>query len=295
MPELSNATTSVRDRIAHIADLHFWRVTLNPLRLASKRALGNLNVIIRRRREYAMHRAAELLSGISECGAKHVVMTGDFSSTSLDEEFVMAREFVDTILARGMRVTLMPGNHDVYTFEAQRQKRFEHFFGDLIPEHGTSYKLSLPGGTPLIVVPTVCANILSARGIVTNTAIERVSSLLADCTGPVLVAGHYPMLSKTPGYTLTRGRRMRNADGLRLALGKTEKRILYMAGHVHRHSVVRDPFYPHLTHVTTGAFFRRAHESGIEGEFTIIDVLAGNYDVTRMTFSKEWSAEAAAR
>jgi hypothetical protein len=101
------------------------------------------------------------------------------------------------------------------------------------------------------------------------------------------VAGHYPLLDNTPGYRLTPERRLRNAEGLRAALGACGRRVLYVAGHVHRFSYVRDSKYPNLEHLTTGTFFGRNKREGVHGEFSEIRVTHERFEVIRHTIGPD--------
>ena len=78
-------TESARDKLLHVADLHFWHITMNPLRLLNKRILGNYNVWLKRQHQFVMHRAAPFVDALADAGPKNILFTGDFSSTSLDE------------------------------------------------------------------------------------------------------------------------------------------------------------------------------------------------------------------
>lgn len=284
------------DAVCHVADLHFWRVVFNPLKLANKRFLGNLNVMLRRRRRFITQRAAEFSEAIAATGLEQVLFTGDFTSTGLDAEFALARAFVDGLAARGMAVALTPGNHDVYTRGAHRTRRFERHFAAYAPEGGYPARCALRGGTPLLLVPTTVPNPVTARGLTTPAAIEHVEALLAACPdGPVLVAAHYPLLYRTHEYASNWQHRLRNAGALRHALGESGRRILYVCGHVHRFSYVQDPHYPRLTHLTTGALFRRDAAAGRDGEFSEIHVRADGFGVARWSCTGgAWQREEAA-
>ncbi|MDQ1256094.1 MAG: hypothetical protein QG656_690 [Candidatus Hydrogenedentes bacterium] len=283
MPE----TESPTDTFIHIADLHFWKVVWNPLRLANKRILGMANVYFSRRRHFAMANAEPFADAVAATGVKDLLLTGDFTSTALDEEFVMAAAFVRGLADRGLRIALAPGNHDVYTFEARRKRRFERYFADFLPEGGYPARVTLPGGTPLILTPTAVPNALSARGLIAPEVIERTLALIAESPlDPVVVAAHYPLLPKTDTYASTRQHRLRNAAQFRQRLGETGRHILYVAGHVHHASYVRDPKYPALEYLTTGCLFRRDRHG--EGEFSIVRVSPEDFDVIRHIHRGAW-------
>ena len=287
-----SGTSEPIDTLLHVADLHFWKVVKNPLRLLNKRFLGNANVWLCRGRSFPMREAELFIDALAATNANQLLLTGDFSSTSLDEEFALARRFVDALSGRGLALNLMPGNHDVYTFEARRKGRFEQHFAPFVPQEGYPALRHLSGGTPLLLVPTVCPNWVSSKGRITRAQIERVRALLDGLPSIVVVAGHYPLLDKTYGYELTRERRLRNADLLRSVLGKSGRTILYVAGHVHRFSYTRDPDFPNLSHLSTGAFFHINHREHIRGEFARICIRADGFEVHRHTLCESWSDSA---
>lgn len=281
----------LRDSFVHIADIHFWRVVLNPLRLLNKRFWGNLTVVMRRRHEFVLERAEVYADAVAATGVRTVVFTGDFASTSMDDEFRMAARFVEGLSARGLSVHLMPGNHDVYTFRACRTRRFEHFFKPFLPEQGYPALTALPGGTPLLLVPTVVPRHFSACGRVTRKEIDRTAELLDECGSRVVVAAHYPILHETHGYHSNPFRRLENADYLRDALGRSGKEILYICGHVHRFSFQKDERYPNVQYLSTGAFLRTFREEGAQGEFARIAVTEAGFDIVRHVNRGTWTQE----
>jgi len=259
--------------------------------MMNKRFLGNLTVLLRRRREFIMENAEPFADTVAGTGAKAVILTGDFTSTSTDDEFARAARFVQGLRDRGLTIHILPGNHDVYTFEARRAKRFEQYFAEFIPPEGYPSLQSLPGGTPLILVPTVCPRYLSARGLVTPETIEAVSILLSKCGPRVIVAAHYPVLHRVRGYSSSPLRRLANAEALRTALAASGRDILYLCGHVHRFSYERDKDHPGIEYLSTGAFMRRDPHTGVDGEFAEIGVTGSGFRVMRHTYRQAWNAQ----
>ncbi len=268
--------------IVHIADIHFWRIIWNPLCLLNKRFLGNLNVMLRRHREFAVHRAENYARVITQTGAKFALFTGDFTSTSLDEEFAQAREFVEQIQQQGLNVAVLPGNHDVYTFESRRHRRFENYFQGIAPESGYPTNLALANRFRLLLIPTAQPNILSARGQVPDEVLQWIQQEIKTLdTEPVLVAAHYPILYETRAYHSAPSHRLAGAEKMRDILGKSGKQILYMCGHVHRFSLTQDPQYGNITHLSTGALFRMDSRQNTCGEFSEILVSDRSFVVRR--------------
>lgn len=279
-----------RDSFLHLTDFHFWEIVLNPLRLLNKRAIGAANVLLRRRHEFLTDRAASYAEYAAGLGIKQVVITGDFASTATEKEMVQGAAFVRSLEQRGLRPIVIPGNHDVYTFESARRKRFERHFGPWLPEDDLPCIHTLDGGTPVLFVPTVCPNYFTSKGRISDAEVRAVEALLDSVGEPVVVAGHYPLLHRTYGYEINPNRRLRNAEALRRALGRSGRQALYISGHVHRFSYVQDDSHPALSHLTTGAFFRQDHAVGSQGEFSEVHVEVGAVRVIRHMNRGEWVA-----
>ncbi len=286
--------TTPTDSLIHISDLHFWEVVFNPLMLLNKRFLGNANVIYRRRHEFHMAQATPYGEHIASLGIDNLVIGGDFTSTATPNEYQRGKDFVDAMASKGLNIHLMPGNHDVYTFESVRKRRFEQFFGDYAPDAGYPNRSTLPGGTPLILVPTVCPNLLSSAGNITDEEAVATQALIEACPGgPIVVAGHYPILHQTHSYNSGNSRQLRNAKKLRAALGETGRQILYIAGHVHRFSYTQDDQYPALQHLTTGAFFLQRPGQAQRGAFSVIHVDSDGFQVDWHTYTDDWKQQRA--
>ncbi len=119
-------------RIAHISDLHVldlkgvsWRRFLN------KRMSGAVNLAGMRRNAHPVHVAEQLADRLAQDDIDHVIVTGDVTNLALDAEFRRAREVIERI-GPPSRVTLIPGNHDMYTRGALKHRRFEHWFAEYL-------------------------------------------------------------------------------------------------------------------------------------------------------------------
>jgi len=270
------------DRLLHITDLHFWEIVWNPFKLLNKRMIGNLNVAFRRRHEFNCEAASACAQRLVGTGVKTVFAGGDFTSTATDEEFVQAVEFLRALKRLDIQVIVAPGNHDRYTFEAMRKRRFETYFEEFLPDGGYPAQFFLPGGTPFIVLDQARPNILSSRGYVSGESLEKTARLLEGLSSDrVLVGGHFPILHRTLIYQNGWTRQLGNALALRHLLGMVGKRVLYLSGHVHRQSLEEDPQYPSLVHLTTSAFFMRHREGAAKGGFSEILVGTEGFSVTR--------------
>jgi 3',5'-cyclic AMP phosphodiesterase CpdA len=118
-------------KIAHFSDLHLLSLDGVPAsRFLNKRVTGWLNLRLKRgsihRAEYVRAVARE----IGQRGVDHVVVTGDLTNLALEGEFALARDLFERDLGLpAAQITVVPGNHDLYTRGSLTSRRFERFFG----------------------------------------------------------------------------------------------------------------------------------------------------------------------
>jgi hypothetical protein len=269
------------DRVVHATDPHFWRVTLNPARLAGKRALGMANLVLRRRNHLRTDLAEAFAREIAARGTETVIVSGDLTTTALEEEFAAARAFLDMLASLGPRPLVIPGNHDVYTFSSARRRLFERFLGDYLPAPELPARILLPRGAPVVFYPGTGPNVITSRGRLDRAVIERTAALVADAPAgrPVLLVGHYPLLPRTEAYREAWSHRLPRARELRAALAATGRTLLCAAGHVHRFSLVRDPEHPSLLHLTTEPLFMR--RAAHAGAFSVLRCSPAGFHVSR--------------
>src|SRR5205085_424176 len=104
---------------------------------------------------YLGEKADRLLEAITEdvreVAPDAVILTGDLTSLSLPKEFERARAWVET-LGPPERVTVIPGNHDCYTFEAAAHRRFETTFADYLGGSDDPYPIVKRLGESVAIV-----------------------------------------------------------------------------------------------------------------------------------------------
>src|SRR5689334_23262092 len=100
--------------LAHLSDPHLAPLPrINPIELMSKRGLGYINWLRKRR---LIHRADMLdavVADLKDQSPDHVAVTGDLVNLSLTSEFAPARAFLERLGTPDL-VSLVPGNHDAY-------------------------------------------------------------------------------------------------------------------------------------------------------------------------------------
>ena len=100
--------------LAHLSDIHLAPLPRpQPLELLSKRGLGYINWLRKRRRIHRPDMLARVVADIKSRAPGHIAVTGDLVNLSLGSEFAPARAFLES-LGDPHSVTAVPGNHDAY-------------------------------------------------------------------------------------------------------------------------------------------------------------------------------------
>lgn len=101
--------------LAHLSDVHLAPVTgFSPRHWNAKRVLGFLNW---QRGRKAVHRrsvADRLVADAQALRAGHIAITGDLINLGLPAEYDAALQWLESV-GPPDRVTVVPGNHDIYT------------------------------------------------------------------------------------------------------------------------------------------------------------------------------------
>jgi len=238
------------------SDFHFGCDVWNPFRLFGKPLLGQLNYHFRRKKQLDYAGQTALRQLVEQCRPAAVVLPGDFTNLALPEEFRRARAFLDKLSAPGIPIYVIPGNHDVYTHTAARNREAECWLKPYLPPEGIPSMATLPGIATLCFLPTVRPNLLTSRGAVSRNGWTFLKSLpQVSTTLPLIVVSHYPLLNRTANYRQHWSHQLRLADRVLERLRACPHAMLFLSGHIHRFSVTRDPVKPALTHVTVPAAF----------------------------------------
>ncbi|HIA01406.1 MAG TPA: metallophosphoesterase [Myxococcales bacterium] len=116
-------------RIAQLSDLHIFDSEGVMARdFVSKRAIGGVNLLIGRHKNHPLELAERLIADVTSQSLDHVVVTGDVTNLSLPGEFQRAAGLL-RLIGGYDALTVIPGNHDIYTRGAEKQRRFESYFG----------------------------------------------------------------------------------------------------------------------------------------------------------------------
>jgi 3',5'-cyclic AMP phosphodiesterase CpdA len=122
-------------KIAHFSDVHALSLDgVRPWQFLNKRVAGYLNLRLHRREKHPVRLFRAIVEDLNARPVDHVIVTGDLTNLSLRPEFALARQILDEIRLGPTAVTVVPGNHDVYTVGALREK----IFAELLAPYATS-------------------------------------------------------------------------------------------------------------------------------------------------------------
>jgi len=225
-------------RLAHISDLHFSALCLNPLQIFSKRWIGNLNCFLNRKKTFHSEQAYELIPVFQTLNLDAVLITGDLTTTSHPKEFSKAKHFIETLRSAGLQVIVIPGNHDHYTKNAYRRLDFYRFFDNypLSAELKTQKTacIQLGKGWSLLALDCACATPLFASHGVFSETIEENLERLCHALPPgekVILINHFPFFETQKDKSLHR------SEQLCALIRRTPQIKLYLHGHTHRHII----------------------------------------------------------
>src|SRR4249919_613530 len=105
--------------LAHLSDPHLAPLPRPRVReLLSKRGLGYLNWLRKRRAIHRPEMLAALVADLKGQMPDHIAVTGDLVNLSLSNEFAPALAWLGA-LGNAREVTFVPGNHDAYVPAAE--------------------------------------------------------------------------------------------------------------------------------------------------------------------------------
>jgi 3',5'-cyclic AMP phosphodiesterase CpdA len=227
--------------LAILSDLHFSSPTFRFADFCSKKWLGNLNALLFRSSHYSQKNLHSLLPIWQSLHIRHLLVTGDISSTSSDTEFTEAKNFFLEAEKLGITPILLPGNHDVYTKKAETQKLFYQYFpskpayGSLEEEKVAVYNLSenLFLITLDVSKPTLW---ISSRGYFTPSIEASLRKYLSQIPkeAKIIIASHYPLLQES-SYR----KKLVKKEALLSLIQELPQYKIYIHGHTHKH-VVQD-------------------------------------------------------
>jgi 3',5'-cyclic AMP phosphodiesterase CpdA len=269
-------------RLLHLSDLHFSKISFALSDIFSKRFLGTLNLLLKRKRGFVQDPLEPFLSFIDSMKIDALLITGDLSSTSLELEFLQAHNFLREIQKKKIPIFLLPGNHDMYTKEAFLKKSFYKSFGSFcdfstLPSQGVSVH-SLDEKWKLVCLDCAKAtSLFSSRGTFSKQVEAKLESCLRSLRQDfVLIALHFPFSD-----TLSPRRSLEGRERLKKLLLKHPQVKIVLHGHTHRNSMddLRSKQLPIV--VGVGSLTKKNDSS-----FRLLETSSSSCDISLYTYEK---------
>jgi 3',5'-cyclic AMP phosphodiesterase CpdA len=235
-------------RIAHFSDLHLLSLDGVPAwRFLNKRLTGWANLRLKRGHVHKASYVRAIAREIALAKVDHVVITGDLTNLALEPEFELARSVLrDDLGIEPSRVTVVPGNHDVYTRGSHTSRRFERYFADWLtsdlPELAVSTGgarfpvVKLRGNVAIVALSSAVPRApLVAAGELGRAQLDALARVLAHpevARRTLVLALHHPPIHAW-------SRMKAHLEGLRdapalLSLLMPISHCLILHGHLHR-------------------------------------------------------------
>lgn len=228
-------------KIAHISDLHLFAPTFAMADLFSKRLLGQLNYFFKRKNLFEGEQLLELKELFLNEGIEYVLVSGDLSSTSLKIEFQMAQKLFLEMQKAGLKTFFIPGNHDHYTKEAQKEKLFYKYFENKtleklssLKENGVEAFLLKEKVWYLGLDTSLCTPLLSSYGVFSHQIEANLKKLFEriPSDNKIILVNHFPFLDITSSR-----KTLKRKEALQTLLKEHPNVILYLHGHTHEHAI----------------------------------------------------------
>lgn len=234
-------------RVAHFSDLHVLALDgVSRTRFLNKRFTGWVNLRLKREHKHRPAHVRAVAREIARAKVDHVVITGDLTNLALEQEFEAVSRLLEEELGLGAGdVTIVPGNHDLYTRGALRTRRFTRFFAPYVesdlPELAADISLGrfpfvkLRGPVAFIGLSSAVPRLpLVASGELGARQLDALARILAHDEvkrrTPVL-ALHHP-IHNPPSGVKTWARGLIDASALERALAGVPRGLL-LHGHLH--------------------------------------------------------------
>jgi Icc protein len=221
--------------VAHVTDLHLCEPRPERRSRAERLRLATLNLARPIDPEDRKRRALAALERARDAGAEHVVVTGDLTEDSHPEQFEVLADVLWRCRIPPQRLTLVPGNHDLYTSADAWDRALD---GPLGPYASTSRHGAVavtPEALVVAVSTAVHQPFTRSAGATPEGTDEHLAAVLRDrrsAERAVIAAMHHPPYA-------SRSRAWHWIDGLdgHERVGRSllaDERLHALFGHIHR-------------------------------------------------------------
>ncbi len=220
-------------RLVLFGDIHFYRLWLAPWQLASKRILGQSNLILNRRKRFRHDLLPLLIDQAIALQPDMLLLSGDVSTTSLKREFSDVALALKPLADR-VPTVLVPGNHDRYTFSVARTRLIDRMLIDWVPQ-AFPHARNLTECWRLLALDTAVPRVYNARGRLGRQQFDQAKAYVdsLDESQGLIVLCHYPCALPKHVHE-HESHALKERDALRTILEQTKARVVYLHGHIHQ-------------------------------------------------------------
>ncbi|MGR3973331.1 MAG: metallophosphoesterase [Candidatus Rhabdochlamydia sp.] len=276
-------------RIAHLSDLHFADGKMKMSHLSCKTVLGKLNFYLNRNRKIHYPKLQPLPELLASLQVNGVIITGDVSTTSSEEEFQRAKIYINQLTSLGISVYCIPGNHDCYTKQAHQDALFYKFF-DASWDPQFPYSLQLDGVTLKKLCPkwwilgldtAEPTSLFQSTGRVRPETLRTLNTLFTHIPSQdhMIMINHFPFLQEGSGH-----RQLIHRESLLQLFYQHPQIQLYCHGHTH-HRLLTDLREDHLPIVLDAGSITQKDQGG----WSLIDLLPHSLQIQHYDWvSNQW-------
>jgi len=227
-------------RLAHISDIHLRNFdNVAPHAFLSQRVLGAANLLLNRGPEFPDEVVDALFEDVETVQPDHLIVSGDVSNLSLPGEFERVRGRLLALSLPPSEITVVPGNHDSYTYLSALRDDFGRALGpflsaDLHPAGTRAYPFArVRDGVSIVALSSARASLpLFAIGTLGRDQLRLAEELLAHprvrSSFRIVVLHHPPVSAHVKWHA-----RLTDAEDF-LAVVRRVGADLVLHGHLHR-------------------------------------------------------------
>lgn len=187
-------------KIAQLSDIHFFKNNITLKTFFSKTLLATLNYYFNRKKNKVEFDIYEIPKLLKDKGVTHIVITGDFTTTSNKYEYALAKKFLDHLHKEGFKTFIIPGNHDTYTKKASLSKIFHEKLetSKTFKEKSIINEDFTEGFKWIGLDTTISTPLWSSQGLFSNEIENKLIKLLDSISKDqsIILVNHFPIESR---------------------------------------------------------------------------------------------------
>lgn len=247
----------------HLGDLHFWGYAKNPLLYFGKRGLGSANLFLKRSKEFRTELVPLLVEQLKQQQTGTLLFSGDFSTTSLPQEFSSAATHFAPVLSPSVQARAVPGNHDRYTSLDHINRAFENFLLHPLCPTQKAYPFieHLSPEVACVGFDATTRNGIGSHGLLKPADLKTLAAWWGahgSTVKQLIVLCHFPPEAPLELLHRHRGQQLRGGEALLALLKEFGIPVLFCHGHYHQRWLWRSELAENVVYLNAGAPLMRS-------------------------------------